>query len=474
MPISWLSQILSRNAIIFVFVLLVFPPLNYHPAVGGGRAKLFKLDNGLRVVVVPDHRAALVTHSIWYRAGASDDPPGQTGLAHFVEHLMFKDTETPEAGSFSQIVARLGGEDDGATERDTTYYYQSIASAHLRRIMELEAKRMARLTPDEAAVETEREVVLEELTSDPVETVFEDRMRAVLYVSHPYRRPVIGWPKEVANLSREQALAFHRRYYTPDNAIVVVVGDVTVDAVKAIATQTYGRVWRKRKRVSYKPRYEPPPRVARRIEMRDARVGRPVFGRLYLGARKITAARRTAAALQVLIDILAVGPNSRLHRSLVIQQKIATHTDGAFLRARRDYSEISISAEVADGHSLTDIEAAVDRVIAQVVAHGVSPDELERSKRRHRANHVFQSDSQQTLAERYGINLITGMAISGVEEWPHRIGEVTAADILAVARKYLHIRRSVTGFLKPLVSKAKSQKTSKKQLPPNLTLVACP
>lgn len=479
MSIFRLTQRPSTNAVALAVVLLILTCLVYRPAAAAGSAKSFKLDNGLQVVVVPHHRAALVTHSIWYRAGAADDPPGQTGLAHFVEHLMFKDVETHESGSFSKLVARLGGQDDGATDLDVTYYYQSIARAHLDRVMALEAARMARLRLSKAAVKAERDVVLEELASDPVHIVFEDRMRAALYLFHPYGNPVIGRPADVASLSREQALEFHRRHYAPNNAVVVIVGDVTVDEVKAIAAKTYGMVPTGMVSpnpmfVSYQRRHEPRPGAARRIRMRDPRVGRPIFKRLYRAVNKTKADPGTTAALRLLTDILAIGPNSRLYRSLVTQQGIVTSTDGAYFGARRDYSEVSISAEAASGHSLSDVEAAVDRVIADVVAHGVTPTELERSKRRHRASLVYQSDSQQALAERYGINLATGMTIAEVEGWSDQIRKVTAADILAVARKYLDMRSSVTGFLKPLASGSARDENLTSRLLRKTALSACP
>jgi len=449
MPTSRLRRRLSKRAIVLALALLMVPCLDGRSATAEIRAKSFRLDNGLQVVVVPDQRVALVGHSAWYRVGSADDPPGQSGVAHFLEHLMFKDTETLGAGEFSKIVARLGGQDDGATNFDTTCFYQSIARAHLPQVMKLEAQRMARLKLDNKAVMTERDVVLEELASDTIEDVFEDQIRAVLYLSHPYKTPTIGWEHEVARLSRQQALAFYRRFYAPNNAIVVVVGDVTVDEVKALAAQTYGRVPANPNAASYNRPREPEPRAARRIELLDPRVGQPLFQRLYLAPSYVTAKPGKAEALALLMDVIANGPDSRLYRTLVVEQKIAAETSGAYLGEQRDYGELSILAKPAGGHSLAEVEAAVDRVLAEIIANGITAKELERSKRKYRAKFIYESDDQLALAKRYGGNLIIGRTIADVEAWPEQIAQVTAADVLAAAKEYLDIRRSVTGFLKP-------------------------
>jgi zinc protease len=441
----------SPRAIVLAVMLLIVPFLGDRIATAAIQAKSFRLDNGLQVVVVPDYRAQLVTHSVWYRAGSAEDPPSQSGLAHFLEHLMFRDAETHGAGEFSKIVARLGGQDEGVTQFDTTYYYQNIARPHLSQVMKLEAQRMARLQLDDKAVNAEREVVLIELYSDKIEHVFEDQMRAVLYFPHPYKTPTIGWKHEVASLSRDQALAFYRRFYAPNNAIVVVVGNVTVNEVKALAAETYGRLPASPNVFTYHRPREPEPRAARRIELRDPRVGRPRFQRLYLAPSYKTAQPGEAEALALLMNIVAEGPNSRLYRTLVIDQKVASGTSGAYVGEPRDYGEISISAIPASGRSLTDVEAAVDSVLLAVLQNGIFAEELERAKRRATANFLYDSDNQQTLAERYGGKLIIGMTIADVEAWPDRIAKVAIADLAMAAKKYLDIRRSVAGFLRPPV-----------------------
>ena len=209
------------------------------------RASEFKLSNGMDVVVIPDHRAPVVTHMVWYKVGAADEPKGVSGIAHFLEHLMFKSTDKIAVGDFSKIISKLGGQDNAFTGQDVTAYHQRIAKEQLATLMEMEADRMThlRLTNDEVA--TERQVIIEErrsrIENNPGARL-DEQMNAALYLSHPYGVPVIGWEHEMAKLSREDALRFYKRYYAPNNAILVVAGDVTVDEVKRLAEATYGKI----------------------------------------------------------------------------------------------------------------------------------------------------------------------------------------------------------------------------------------
>src|SRR5919205_2404922 len=212
---------------------------------GGPEVTAFTLDNGLDVVVVPDHRVPVVTHMIWYRNGSADDPLGQSGIAHFLEHLMFKGTAKHPAGEFSQVVSALGGQENAFTSFDYTAYFQRVAREHLKTMMEFEADRMTKLLLEEAVVAPERDVVLEErrmrVETDPAAQLSE-AMATALFVHHPYGIPIIGWMHEIETLDRDHALSYYRRFYTPENAILVVAGDVTETDVRNLADTTYGRV----------------------------------------------------------------------------------------------------------------------------------------------------------------------------------------------------------------------------------------
>ncbi len=203
-----------------------------------------KLENGLEIVVVPDRRAPVVTHMVWYKVGGADEPPGKSGIAHFLEHLMFKGTDKIPAGEFSKIVARLGGQDNAFTAQDITAYFQRVAKEKLSQVMSMEADRMANLRLDEKEVLTERKVIREERRSrvdnDP-SSLLQEQMMAALYIAHPYHTPVIGWDTEIRELSREDALRHYKKFYAPNNAILVVTGDVDPDQVVALAKDTYGK-----------------------------------------------------------------------------------------------------------------------------------------------------------------------------------------------------------------------------------------
>ncbi len=205
----------------------------------------FTLKNGLQVLVIPDHRAPVVTQMIWYKVGAADEPPGSSGIAHFLEHLMFKGTDLIPTGQFSKIIARNGGEDNAFTNHDVTAYFQRVAKDRLPKVMEMEADRMANLRLSEEDVATERKVILEERRSrvdnDPG-SILQEQMMAALYANHPYGIPIIGWEHEIRALDREDALSFYRRFYAPDNAILVIAGDVEPEEVRRLAEETFGKL----------------------------------------------------------------------------------------------------------------------------------------------------------------------------------------------------------------------------------------
>ncbi len=417
------------------------------------RAADFVLKNGMRVVVVSDHRAAVVTHMVWYRVGAADEPPGVSGIAHFLEHLMFKSTEKIGNGEFSKIVSRLGGQDNAFTGHDVTAYFQRVAKDRLKTVMEMEADRMVNLRLVEKEVLTERDVILEERRSrveNSPSAILDEQMNAALFLSHPYGLPVIGWEHEMAKLSREDALAFYKRFYAPNNAVLVVTGDVTADEVKVLAEATYGKIPANAD-VKLRPRpQEPPHRAARRLELKDPRAGKPSFHRSYVAPSYLNAAPGEAEALDLLMKITSSGATSRLYRRLVVEDKIASSAGGWYSGTARDLGKIAFYAVPADGVGLDKVEAAIDAVIADVKANGLTEAELERAKKSYIADYIYETDNQATLARRYGWSLTIGRTIADIEEWPERIAKVTLEDMKKAAQTYLDIRSSVTGTLIPV------------------------
>ncbi len=413
-------------------------------------ATSFTLDNGLQVVVIPDHRAPIVTHMVWYKAGAADERPGESGIAHFLEHLMFKGTRDHPEGEFSKVVNSVGGNENAFTSDDLTAYHQNVAKEHLATMMEFEADRMANLVLDEAAVATERDVILEERRSridgDPGAQLGE-AVRAALFQNSRYGVPTIGWAHEMAELDLDDALSWYGRYYTPNNAILIVAGDVTEDEVRRLAEATYGKVPR---------RFDPPPRdrarepeplAARTVTMSDPQVTQPSMQRVYLAPSYATGEPGEGEALDLLAEILGGGTTSRLYRDLVVDQAIAASAGTFYQSSSLGEAMFGFYGVPRGDATIAEIEAAIDAEIAKVVASGVTEAELASAKRRLLAATVYSEDSHGALARSLGTALATGSTLEEAQAWPAAIDAVTLDQVAAAARKYLDIRRSVTGYL---------------------------
>jgi zinc protease len=416
----------------------------------GQNVSHFTLPNGLELVVVPDRRTPVVTHMIWYKVGSADETAGKSGIAHFLEHLMFKGTAKHPAGEFSRMLSKIGGQENAFTSTDYTGYFQRTSREYLPTLMEWEADRMTGLTLSDEAVKPELQVVLEEqnmrVANNPGARLGE-QVVAALYLNHPYGRPVIGWRQEIEQLNREDALAFYRRFYTPNNAVVVIAGDVTAAEVKALADKTYGKV---QPRATIGPRIrpqEPKPEAVRRVTLADPRVAQPSLQRSYLVPSYATAQPNEAEALDVLAHILGTGSTSRLYRVLVAEKNIATSAGAWYQGAALDATRFGFYASPKPGVSLPDLEDAMDAVIATIADEGISAAELERAQTRMVADVVYDQDNQSTLARWYGTALTTGMTVESVHTWPDRIRAVTADAVRAAARQYLDKQRSVTGYL---------------------------
>jgi zinc protease len=416
------------------------------------RVTEFTLANGLQVLVIPDHRAPVVTQMVWYKVGAADEPRGSSGIAHFLEHLMFKGTDTIPPGQFSKIVARNGGEDNAFTNHDVTAYFQRVAKDRLPTVMTMEADRMANLRLSEEDVTTERKVILEERRSrvdnDP-SSILQEQMMAALYTKHPYGIPIIGWAHEVAALDHDDALGFYQRFYAPNNAILVVAGDVEPDEVKRLAEDTYGKLPRHGAINARTRPQEPEQRTPMRVELEDARAGRMTVQRYYLAPSYASAAAGEAEALDLLMRIAASGPVSRLYRRLVIEQKTAASAGGWYSDSGLDTGRVAFYAIGAEKVTSAALEKAMDGVIAELRESGVTQAELDRARSAYLAEFIYTQDSQSRMARHYGWRLATGMSVADVEAWPERLKQVTVDSIRDVACKYLVDNNSVTGILAP-------------------------
>ncbi len=411
----------------------------------------FTLPNGLQVLVIQDHRTPVVTQMVWYKVGSADETPGKSGLAHFLEHLMFKGTSKHPVGEFSQTVLKVGGNENAFTSVDYTGYFQRVPREQLGKMMEFEADRMTGLILKDENVLPERDVVLEEynmrVANNP-EARLSEQMMAALYLNHPYGRPVIGWHPEIEKLGREDALAFYKRFYAPNNAILVIAGDVDVNDVRPLAEQTFGKVSAQPAIAARRVRpQEPEPVAARTVTLADPQVEQPTVKREYLVPSAATAAAGESPTLDVLAQLMGNGSNSYLYRALVVDRPLAVNASAGYQGTSLDATQFSISVAPRQGVDFATAEQAVDRVIADLMQNPVPAEDLERVKTQLIAEAIYAQDSQATLARWYGGGLTTGLSIEDIRSWPDRIRAVTAEQVRAAAQKWLDKKRSVTGYL---------------------------
>ena len=413
----------------------------------------FTLDNGMQVVVIEDHRAPAVTHMVWYRTGSADEPPGASGVAHFLEHLMFKATDDMAAGEFSATVAANGGEDNAFTSYDYTAYFQRIAADRLPLMMQMESDRMNDIRLTEEDIVTERQVILEERASrtdtSPDALAFE-QMRAALYLNHRYGTPIIGWRHEMETLDMADVLSFYDLYYSPNNAILVVAGDADPDEVRRLAEEHYGQIPAEDQLPARFRPAEPPQLAERRMIYEDARVSQPYVTRSYLAPERDPKAQETAAALTYLAEILG-GSNftSLLGRKLTFDTQTALYTGAFYDGDSLDSGSFTLTVLPAAGVSLQEAEDAMDQVLTDFLASGVDPAQFERIRTQLRAAEIYARDDVDGLARRYGAALAAGLTVQDVQDWPDILQSVTPDDVLAAAQTLFDRRQSVTMWVVP-------------------------
>jgi len=416
------------------------------------KAHTFSLSNGMQVVVIPDHRAPVVTHQVWFKTGSADDPRDAGGIAHFFEHLMFRGTPKVPDQEFDAILSRNGGDNNANTSYDRTVYYERIAADRLELAMQLDSDRMEHLIISDKTVPSERNVILEERnqrTDNNPDGLFWEQMYGALFLAHPYGIPIIGWRSEIEGLTLEEAQAFYKANYGPNNAILVVAGDVTVAEVKKLAEKYYG-VMKPRELTRHARPQEPPPKAARRVAMKDPQVGVPTFARLYLAPSYKSAKDGEAYALALMSYILGgKGDTSRLGLALVKRDKVASSIQTWYDGDGIDDRMVGVYAQPSDGESLKDLETAIDTEIAKFIAEGPTEAEMARAKTVMVANEIYAKDNAEGLANYYGEGLAYGLTVEDLEAWPDRINAVTIDQVKAVAAKYLKPERSVTGTLEP-------------------------
>jgi zinc protease len=420
------------------------------PKTAANQVFQFALQNGMQVLVIPDHRAPVVTQMLWFKVGGVDDPPGVSGLAHFFEHMMFRGTKQTPGDEYSQIIAKNGGDENAFTTHDFTAFYEQIAADRLKLVMDLEADRMVNLDLSDNSVSTERDVVLEErrmrVDNNP-QAMLGEQMEAALHLSHPYGRPVIGWAEEVRRLDRAAAQDFYDHHYAPNNAILIVAGDVTPDQIKSLAQSEYGKV--AAREIPPRAEFAEPPRMAEtRMTVQRPDTPVPVFTRTYRVPSYAQAAPGQAESFELLSQVMGGGQTSTLYRILVEQKKLASEAGANYEGNVRDAAEFSVYAVPRPGVSLDVLEKAVDQVIQSFTAAPANAADLNRAKTQLVASVTYRRDSQMAMANAYGTALMIGLTVDDVNAWPTRIKAVDGEAVRHAAQG-LNRRDAVTAYLLP-------------------------
>lgn len=418
-------------------------------------AKSFKLDNGLEVIIIPNHRAPVVTSMIWYKVGAADEPQGLSGMAHYFEHLMFKGTKNLSPGEFSRIVKKLGGNDNAFTGQDYTAYFQSIASNHLDKMLSMEADRMMNLNVPEEHFKSEKKVVLEERrqrTENDPEGLFSEQMRSALFVNHPYGTPVIGWMDEIKGYEWSDVKNFYDKWYAPNNAVIIISGDVTIERLKPLIEKNFGKL--KPKELPKRLRPSVPKAIGKTtLALKHPSIHQPHFSKIFI-APSFSNEKKDSYALQVLEQILSGGPTTRLYKSLVVDNKKAISVSLSYNGTALNYGTITLYGTPANGYEMDDLIHDIENEISNVQENSVTEKELNDAKQQLIDSADYARDSLSGPAMTIGYGIATGSTLDDIENWPEHIQAVSAQDVQNVAKKYLDLkkpwlRQPVTGYLYP-------------------------
>lgn len=441
--------------ILFLSLCLLSLP-SYASAQKVYNAETRTLKNGMQVVVISNHRAPVVSHMVWYKVGAADEPQGDgvSGAAHFLEHLMFKGTKAVPAGEFSKFIKSIGGEDNAFTSWDYTAYFQSVARNQLPRIMAIEADRMMNIILPDQEIQSEREVIIEERRSrtdnDP-QSLFSEQLRAVLFTASNYSVPIIGWRDEMPKLNKAHVLDYYQTWYAPNNAILVVSGDVTMEQVFPLAEKFYGIIPARQVPDHIRPLSPDfPAPVQLRFESADLR--QPTFIRAWRAPSYITN-KTESLALDVLMETLSGGSSTELYQALVVQDKKATDISLSFEGDFRGEGSIWLYAIPAPQVSLEHLQKSIEEKIKALCVSGVSRQAFENAKTRMIDSEIYARDSVMGPAMVVGQALSMGLSLEDVETRPAQISAVTIEHLNSVLRKYLDLESPlhlpVTGYMVP-------------------------
>jgi zinc protease len=434
-----------------LFGLVVWLALLFLP-VAASAAPPFSatLDNGLAVYILEEPKAPVVTIQVWYHVGGRNELSGRTGLAHLLEHMMFKGTTNNGKGEYSRLIAKNGGTENAFTSNDETVYFSNLASDRVGLGLELEADRMSNLLLDPKEVTLERDVVKEERrmrTDDDPQSLLVETGYALAFLAHPYGRPVIGWMDDISRLTRDDLTAFYHRYYVPSNATLVIVGDVTAKRLMPLVQRAFGSI--ATRPVAFDPITPEQPQLGERrfVLKREAQL--PV---VFMGYHAPNYGGADADALEVLGTILSSGKSSRLYRNLVYEQRVALSADGGYDPLSIDPDLFYFYGMAQPGRTHEEVEAALDREIARLQQAPVSDRELQKAKNGLLAGYIFGQDSNFFRAMQIGRTVNVGAGVGYIDSYVSRIQAVTKEAVRLAAQRYLIKEHRTVGYLVPLPS----------------------
>ncbi len=448
------------NLLRISFLFLIFAPFSWAGSAESADSHEYHLSNGLKLIVREDHRAPTVAHMVWYRAGSIDEMNGRTGVAHVLEHMMFKGTDKVKAGEFSRLVAAVGGRENAFTSRDYTAYFQQVEKSKLEDVIKLEADRMSNLNFDDAEFLKEIQVIMEERrlrTEDNPSSLLNESLMATAYMSSPYRHPVIGWMNDLENMKASDARDWYRSWYAPNNATVVISGDVDPQQTLEMAEKYYG-VAAIHELPVRKPQVEPPQKG-----IKQAQVKAPADSAQLAMAWKVPRLEPGKLddvepyALELLTAVLDGYDNARLNRTLVKQEKVVNDVGVGYDMISRGPELFLISTTMAKGKTVEQAQASIRKALDELKQKGILESELKRIKVRILSEQIYKRDSIFGQAMEIGSTEMAGFSWKDIDYMLEKMQTITPEQVQAVAKKYLVDEGLTLGVLDPQVRQSSSK-----------------
>jgi zinc protease len=455
---------MRSNLLRITFLLFACAPLSWAAGADSADTHEYRLSNGLKLIVREDHRAPTVAHMVWYRAGSMDEVNGKTGVAHVLEHMMFKGTEKVKTGEFSRLVAAVGGRENAFTSRDYTAYFQQVEKSKLDTVIQLEADRMSNLNFDDAEFLKEIQVVMEERrlrTEDNPSSLLNEAFMATAYMSSPYRHPVVGWMNDLQNMKAADARDWYRSWYAPNNATVVISGDVDPKQVLQTVEKYYGAVDAHELPVR-KPQIEPLQKGIKQIQVKAPADN----AQLTMGWKvpKLEPGKLDDVepyALELLTGVLDGYDNARLNRTLVKQEKVVNDVGVGYDMISRGPELFLISATMAKGKTVAQAQASIRKALEELKQKGILESELKRIKVRILSDQIYKRDSIFGQAMEIGSTEMAGFSWKDIDYMLQKMQTITPEQVQSVAKKYLIDEGLTIATLDPQARQSDASKESK-------------